>query len=62
MTKSGQTALLKNAQERLDNLTHREYEQTRLNLGIRQSKDELVNSIRKEIDRNPRASSSNRSR
>ena len=50
MTKSGQTAILKDAQLRLDNITQREFAQTRLYLGIRQSKDELVESIKRQIE------------
>lgn len=50
MTKSVQTAVLKDAQERLHNLTQQEFAQTRLYLGIRQSKDELVDSVKRQIE------------
>jgi hypothetical protein len=50
MTKSAQTAVLKDTQERLHNLTQQEFAQTRLYLGIRQSKDELVNSVKRQIE------------
>jgi len=51
MVKSGQTTLLEDAQVRLDKLTQSEFAQIRLYLGIRESKTELVESIKRQIER-----------
>lgn len=62
MVKSGQTALLEDAQVRLDKLTQSEFAQIRLYLGIRESKGELVESIKRQIEREAGSQASKQSK